>query len=176
MNAAQQKAIVQLIAHLKATYGELEVTRHRDHDATACPGRNYPFEAIKKGVAAGDPSATPQDDATKAPQNDALVLRFQKAAMADGIALPQYGADGIWGAETANAAAVLLQYGDEGARVRLAQELFIKAGYDLGGYGADGIWGDKTEAAVRAFQGKKGLSVDGIIGLQTWKALLEVAA
>ncbi len=36
----------------------------------------------------------------------------------------------------------------------------------------DGIFGPKTEAAVRAFQQNENLSVDGIVGRQTWTALL----
>jgi len=36
----------------------------------------------------------------------------------------------------------------------------------------DGIFGRKTEAAVKEYQLKHGLHVDGIVGPQTWKALL----
>jgi peptidoglycan hydrolase-like protein with peptidoglycan-binding domain len=36
----------------------------------------------------------------------------------------------------------------------------------------DGIFGPKTEAAVRGFQQNDNLSVDGIVGRQTWTALL----
>jgi peptidoglycan hydrolase-like protein with peptidoglycan-binding domain len=36
----------------------------------------------------------------------------------------------------------------------------------------DGIFGVKTEAAVRNFQGSKGLTVDGLVGAHTWSALL----
>lgn len=160
MPAAQQNAVVQLIAYLESKYGELEVTRHRDHDATACPGANYPFEAIKAGVVQGESgNPTPAEG---------LVLRFQRAAMADGVALPQYGDDGLWGAETAGAASQYVQYGMTGERVRLVQALV--------GAEDDGIFGDETLGAVKAFQAKNGLAVDGIVGIETWKALLEVAA
>ena len=158
MPAVQQNAIVQLIAYLESKYGKLEITRHGDHDATACPGANYPFEAIVQGVlksGTGDPSPT-----------EGLVRRFQRAAMADGIALPQYGADGVWGAETAGAASQYVSYGMTGERVHLVQEL---VGADV-----DGIFGDETLGAVKAYQAKRGLAVDGIVGIETWKALLEV--
>jgi peptidoglycan hydrolase-like protein with peptidoglycan-binding domain len=36
----------------------------------------------------------------------------------------------------------------------------------------DGIFGVKTDAAVRTFQGSKGLAVDGLVGAHTWGALL----
>ncbi len=162
MSAVQQQAIVQLIAYLEDKYGALKVTRHRDHEATACPGKNYPFEAIKAG---GSPKPA-----------EGHVLAFQRAAMADGIELPQYGADGVWGLETASAASNVLLLGAKGERVRLTQAILIERGYDLGQTGADGIWGAKTEIAVRTFQSKNGLVVDGVIGIETWKALLEVSA
>ena len=36
----------------------------------------------------------------------------------------------------------------------------------------DGIFGPITEAAVRAFQQSRGLLVDGIVGSQTWPAII----
>jgi peptidoglycan hydrolase-like protein with peptidoglycan-binding domain len=36
----------------------------------------------------------------------------------------------------------------------------------------DGIFGPKTESAVRDLQQNENLSVDGIVGKQTWTALL----
>jgi peptidoglycan hydrolase-like protein with peptidoglycan-binding domain len=47
----------------------------------------------------------------------------------------------------------------------------IQKGYDCGSFGADGQFGTATEKAVRAFQKDHGLTVDGVIGKNTWAAL-----
>ncbi|MBW4483789.1 MAG: peptidoglycan-binding protein [Tildeniella torsiva UHER 1998/13D] len=38
----------------------------------------------------------------------------------------------------------------------------------------DGQFGQKTEAAVKLFQSKRGLEIDGVVGQQTWAELLKV--
>jgi len=48
--------------------------------------------------------------------------------------------------------------------VVLLQSLLIKAGYDIA---ADGAFGPMTEAAVKDFQQKNKLVVDGIVGQKT---------
>ncbi|NCN83394.1 MAG: DUF3380 domain-containing protein [Sphingomonadales bacterium] len=57
-----------------------------------------------------------------------------------------------------------LRQGDRGDDVRMLQELL-----DLE---ADGIFGSGTDRKVRAFQKDKGLKDDGIVGRNTWTALL----
>lgn len=64
-----------------------------------------------------------------------------------------------------------LRKGSSGQYVKMAQELLLKKGFNLSPYGADGKFGNKTLSAVKAFQKANSLSVDGIIGKMTWKAL-----
>lgn len=64
-----------------------------------------------------------------------------------------------------------LRKGDKGSAVKEMQNLLLKHGYSLPQHGADGEFGDETLAAVKAFQSAKGLSVDGIVGTNTWAAL-----
>ena len=54
----------------------------------------------------------------------------------------------------------------------LAQAALTGLGYDAGG--ADGIFGANTAAAVKRFQAAHGLAADGIVGRDTWHALLGV--
>lgn len=62
-----------------------------------------------------------------------------------------------------------LRKGDRGDNVRDLQEALNRLGFDCGA--ADGVFGTKTKAAVEAFQRAAGLSVDGVVGRNTWKAL-----
>lgn len=62
-----------------------------------------------------------------------------------------------------------LREGDRGSDVRTVQEKLKRWGYYSGE--VDGIYGAQTASAVRAFQKKNGLTVDGIVGTATSQAL-----
>ena len=65
-----------------------------------------------------------------------------------------------------------LRRGDNGDDVKALQDVLIKKGYNLGIKGADGVYGTATVAAVRDFQKKNGLIVDGEVGAATRKRLV----
>ncbi|MFG1669793.1 protein kinase [Streptomyces sp. Y7] len=65
----------------------------------------------------------------------------------------------------------LTDYGDKGQRVVQVQCMLTKRGYSVGSSGVDGEFGTATQAAVKQFQGAKGLEVDGEVGPNTWAAL-----
>ena len=69
-----------------------------------------------------------------------------------------------------------LRKGSTGADVKTLQILLLARGYDLGRYGADGDFGNATLAAVKAYQGGAGLTVDGVVGAKTWAALMAASA
>lgn len=46
-------------------------------------------------------------------------------------------------------------------------------GKNEAGLEADGEFGNKTDSAVRSFQQKNGLNVDGVVGVKTWTQLLQ---
>ena len=64
-----------------------------------------------------------------------------------------------------------IRKGSTGEDVVYCQQILIKMGYNLGASGADGKFGAKTQAAVKEFQAKNGLGVDGVVGPMTWEAL-----
>ena len=64
---------------------------------------------------------------------------------------------------TGRAAPRSLKLGDRGPAVRELQALL--------GEKEDGIFGNATDASVRAYQRAQGVTVDGIVGPETWRAL-----
>ena len=63
----------------------------------------------------------------------------------------------------------LTRKGNQGHPVETLQHLLRARSHPVD---VDGIFGPLTEAAVRAFQQQRGLAVDGIVGPNTWKALI----
>ena len=67
-----------------------------------------------------------------------------------------------------------IRKGSKGGAVLSLQTLLIhKYAISCGSYGADADFGSGTDKAVRQFQTAKGLEVDGIVGANTWAALLK---
>ena len=68
-----------------------------------------------------------------------------------------------------NTVDALSKYGSRGEEVRTIQEKLKRWGYYTGN--VDGIYGSLTVSAVKKFQQKNGLSVDGIAGPKTLAAM-----
>ena len=67
-----------------------------------------------------------------------------------------------------------LKRGYKGGDVGLAQTLLLLHGFSVGESGVDESFGKDTLEAVKEFQKAKSLKVDGVIGINTWSALLNV--
>jgi N-acetyl-anhydromuramyl-L-alanine amidase AmpD len=112
MPDAQKNAIIDLVAYLKGKYGNLKLYGHRDLDATACPGKNYPFNDIVNGTKGSAPAVKP---ITKPKEENTVnielkVLRegsenetvkaLQRMLYAMGYNLGSNPIDGIFGSKT----------------------------------------------------------------------------
>ncbi len=63
--------------------------------------------------------------------------------------------------------------GGRGAGVEDVQRRLLVLGYDLGPTGVDGVFLGRTREAVTSFQREHDLSEDGIVGAETWSALVD---
>ena len=59
MSDAQREAIRALVLDIRTRYPDTQTIRHKDVAATACPGKNYPFDYI--AAAEPDPEDTPPE-------------------------------------------------------------------------------------------------------------------
>ena len=66
---------------------------------------------------------------------------------------------------------ILLKKGSKGTQVVQLQLMLNMLGYNCGS--ADGVFGAKTDAAVRLFQEKNNLTIDGKVGAMTWPIIKE---
>lgn len=81
--------------------------------------------------------------------------------------------DGVGGPATL-AGCPTVRRGAKGNITRLIQERLLSFGYELPKWGADSTFGGETVDAVKRFQADNGLSVDGVVGQNTWRKLLKL--
>lgn len=67
----------------------------------------------------------------------------------------------------------ILKKNSTGKQVKTAQYLLVANGCSVGSSGVDGKYGNDTESAVKTYQEKKKLKVDGVVGEKTWTSLLK---
>ena len=110
MNEVQMKAGAELVAYLKQKYNITAVQRHKDVNATGCPGGSFPFEAIAYG---GSAAATPVQTARTANDTAVTLPLLGKnsggntvravQALLNGLGYNAGTADGLFGDNTAGA-------------------------------------------------------------------------
>jgi peptidoglycan hydrolase-like protein with peptidoglycan-binding domain len=153
--------------------------------ATAATGQVWP--ELRQGSNSSWPQATVRSlqyllnahgarltvDGIFGPKTKAAVVAFQHAKGLSG--------SGVVQAPTWRALLVTVQRGSAGPAVRAVQDQInfrnLKDGHTLV---VDGLFGAKTQASIRAFQKAMasevaGFRVDGIVGPQTWQALVSEA-
>ena len=114
-------------------------------------------------------SSTSQTQSTTVNTGNDWVRRLQQECNNQGYSKQKV--DGIAGPATL-AGCPTLKKGAQGNITKLLQEKLVKLGYNTNG--VDGIFGSGTHSAVREFQKTRGLAVDGIVGQNTWRKLLNM--
>lgn len=158
MGTAQKEALKELVAYLKDKYGISKVQGHKDVNATACPGKNYPFDEIANAISQKAESYTYKD----------FVRDVQKCTGAK--------VDGIAGSETlSKTVTVSAKKNNRHTVVKPIQKYLYVLGYTEVGT-ADGIAGVKFTAATKHYQKDNGCVKDGEITERnkTWKKLLKL--
>lgn len=200
MSDAQKNSIKELVAYLKNKYKITTVVRHRDVGSTACPGKNYPFYYITNGSVSADVSKPENNPVPNVPGKDAIVRNGQTHA--NNFAGANIAVDGIRGTNTIKAGIKVLQTainldykkgiavdgiwgngsktalgshyvkrGEKQYMVTAVQILLMLKGYDCK-LECPGVFGTNLEAAVKQYQRDYQLTVDGIVGYNTFMSLI----
>lgn len=181
MPNAQVEAGKELVAYLKNKYNISKVQKHSDVCSTSCPGKNFKFDEIANSTAnntvtyvevkkeARGSVATIQSTLNnKYGLNvavDNIYGNETKKALVKALQTElnkQYNknlnVDGIFGEKTKEAC-ITVKKGAKGNITWTLQAMLICKGSDIS---VDGDFGGNTENAVRDYQSKNGLAVDGI--------------
>lgn len=186
MPEEQKKAFVELIQNLSRKYNITVVQGHRDVGNTLCPGKNFPFSEIINSVKI---EKTYENNGKIAEIQNKLNIRYNIKISVDNI----YGnetrkaliiglqtelnkqfnrnlnVDGIFGNKTKEAC-IEVQKGASGNITYLIQSMLICKCFDIDN---DGMFGEKTKKAVEKFQERNELTVDGIVGKNTFNKLFK---
>lgn len=190
---AQYSALVGLCAWLCQQYGipATELYGHRDFVNTSCPGDVLyaKLPQLRRDVAARLGVTVRVWPTTRSGMTGERVKTAQYLLRARG---QTPSADGAYGSGTASAVSAFetsvnltpdgvvgsavwerlvltVRRGDAGEAVKAVQSQLNTRG---AGLTVDGAFGPGTETAVRNFQSSRGLSADGIVGPNTWLALV----
>lgn len=200
MSQVQINAGRELLVYLKEKYGFTKVQKHKDVNATSCPGVNFPFEKITGGTMS---VLEPAPQKPSQPSVNANPIIRDGQLHARNFAAPGLTVDGFSGPETKRAAVMVLQQamdrdyksglvldgiwgpkseaalkwhyvckGERQYMVSALEILLMLRGYDPKGVESPGIFSSGLEAAVKQYQTDHGLTVDGIAGYYTFKSLI----
>ncbi|ABX07820.1 N-acetylmuramoyl-L-alanine amidase family 2 (plasmid) [Herpetosiphon aurantiacus DSM 785] len=187
--------LVALLAYLCHQYGltAQTIVGHRDLDATLCPGDTFYSllpqlrAAVETHLAGGNvgrmwPTLKRNTPATSLAKTAQYLLRTHGASItADGAFGPATEAavkafqtakgltvNGIIGAATWESLIRTVRLGDSGDAVRAVQTRLAAQGYTTT---SDGQFTATLNALVKTFQTNRQLSVDGVVGINSWNHL-----
>lgn len=191
MPEIQKNVGKEIVTQLKNKYNISTVQGHRDVNATSCPGINFPFNEIANGKTdeiIEEPADTKNSGKIATIQRtlnemygtnidiDNIYGKETKKALVKGLQTElnkQFNAklyvDGIFGKNTYNAC-VNVRKGATGNITWLIQAMLICHSFDIE---ADKIFGVNTQNAVKNFQTRNALAVDGIVGKETFNKLFK---
>jgi peptidoglycan hydrolase-like protein with peptidoglycan-binding domain len=141
---ASSRVLVGLAREAKPSASK-DITGHRDHIATSCPGQPL-YDLVQSGAFEPDFGQVFVNDVPvveHAPTHNPLT------ELADGV----------------------LQVGEHGVWVEILQKRLVQLGFDP--KGVDGVYGYDTAQAVKQFQLQAGIYGDGVAGKQTFGKLDE---
>ena len=181
MTDTQVEAGKELVAYLKNKYNISKVQKHSDVNSTSCPGKNFRFDEIANSTVKN--VNTSVEVKKEARGNVATIQSTLNSRYNTGIAVDNiYGketkkalvkalqtelnkqynrglaVDGIFGNLTKNAC-ISLKKGAKGNMTWTLQAMLACKGYNIE---VDSVFGINTENAVKDFQSKNRLVVDGI--------------
>lgn len=147
LTVPQIKSGQELVTYLCDKYklSKSNVYKHNDFNSTDCPGINFPFTQVVYGES---------NSVIETNSRNTWVERVKAECSKQGfVPYP------------------MVRRGARGGITKLIQEKLVSIGYNTNG--VDGIFGSGTFNAVYQFQRAMGLSADGIVGNNTWNALIK---
>ena len=168
LNRTKMKAMIIEVCFVEAT-GDVALYNKIGHDLI---GKTI-AESIANNKVNAPVVETPVNNKPINQPNKPLInewiKRLQIACNAQGFS--NQVVDGIAGSNTLNGCPIVKK-GARGNITKLLQEKLVSLGYNTNG--VDGIFGSGTENAVRLFQKSNRLVVDGIVGKNTWRKILNI--
>jgi len=153
--------IVKLTA-AQAQGGSAGVCQHTDLGSWGCGhsdcGPNFPIDQVismAKGGSTPAPTPPPTPSPTPPPAGKAPPFPYPSNHYLGQPSPDPCCHSGYYG-------------GVDNQNVATWQRQMIARGWNLGSSGADGKFGSQSSSVARQFQQEKGLSVDGLVGPQTW--------
>ena len=163
LNHTKMKAMIIEVCFVEAT-GDVVLYKELGHDLI---GKTIALAVTNKKISATE--ETPKNNKPIINNTDNWIKRLQEECNKQGFS--NQIVDGIVGTNTLKGCPTLKK-GATGNITKLLQEKLVSLGYNTNG--VDGIFGSGTEKAVMSFQKSNALVVDGIVGKNTWRKLLNI--